>query len=253
MNAIRPVSLVTGGGRRLGRSIALALAEAGHDVVVHYHRSADAAAGTTAEAEGFGARAVAIGADLSSPPAVKQLVEAAYEALGHLDHVVSSASSLQKRKTLKVSADDWDAAMATNLRGPFLLAQAAARKMPAPAPGGPPSSITFVADGSGLWPWPDYAAHGTARAGLLYLTRSLAMELAPRVRVNAIVAGPLLVPDDMDPDGPVWRRILESVPLGRSGSADDLTSAVRFLIQSAYITGAVLPVDGGQHLSGRGG
>jgi NAD(P)-dependent dehydrogenase (short-subunit alcohol dehydrogenase family) len=139
--------------------------------------------------------------------------------------------------------------MAVNLRAPFLCTQQAARLMRrSPRPDGQSAVVVNLADLSGLVPWSGYAHHGVSRAGLLQLTQATARELAPAIRVNAVVAGPILPPPGLDGAGEPWQRILRRVPLGRAGRPDEVAQAVVFLATNAFTTGAILMVDGGEHL-----
>ncbi len=245
------VALVTGAGHRVGRSIALALAGGGADVVVHYGGSRAAAEATAAEIAALGVSAVAWPADLADPAAIAGLFERVADRFGRLDVLVNSAATFRKQPFARVTAADWDAALAVNLRAPFLCMQHAAPLMrAAPRPGGAPALVVNLADLSGVYPWRGYVQHGVSKAGLLHLTRIAARELAPDVRVNAVVPGAILPPPGVDPEGDLWREIGGAAPLARPGHPDLVASAVLFLAANDYVTGAALPVDGGEHLVG---
>jgi pteridine reductase len=234
-------ALVTGGGRRVGRALALALAEAGADVVVNYHRSAAEAADTVRDIERLGRRALALPADVADPEQVRGLVEATLAAFGRLDILVNNASRFDRAPLAEITPDDWDRVLGVNLKGPFLLAQAAADALRAAR-----GTIVNIIDLSALQPWPSYIPHAVSKAGLLHLTRCLARALAPQVRVNAIAPGTVLPPDDFDGTdnaGGVDRRALE-----RAGTPADVARALRYLVENDFVTGEVLVVDGGRML-----
>jgi len=247
------VALVTGGGKRVGRAIGLALAGEGVRLMVHYGHSAEAAGDTVAAARALGVEAEAVPADLARPEAIAGLFETVHGRFGRLDFLVNNAASFQRRAFDAISLDEWEAVMAVNLRAPFLCTQHAARLMRAvDRPPGETALVVNLADLSGVQAWRGYTHHGVSKAALLHLTRVAARELAPAVRVCAIVPGAVLPAVGFDPEGETWRRIGQGVPLGRSGAPDDVARAVVFLARSDYITGAILPVDGGAHLIGPG-
>jgi pteridine reductase len=239
------VALVTGGAIRIGRAIALALADAGADVVVNYNTSADAARMTAADIEARGRRALIYRADVSQGDQVQSLVDAAVARFGRLDVLVNSASLWRRTPWAELDEAAWDQLLDIDLKGPFLCAKAAAPHLAAHGDG----AIVNIVDLSAWVPFPNYMPHSAAKAGLLNLTYALAMELAPAVRVNAIAPGPVLPPPDYT------QKQLEATarrtPLGRWGTPEDVAQAVVFLAQAGYVTGAVLPVDGGERLGGR--
>jgi NAD(P)-dependent dehydrogenase (short-subunit alcohol dehydrogenase family) len=235
-------ALVTGGARRVGRVLAVGLARAGADVVIDYHKSADEAQDTVREIEAMGRRAIAVQADVSSQNDVSRLIDTAAARMGGLDILVNSASIFERKAVLEISAEEWDRVMAINLRGPFLMSQAAAPVMKQRGAG----VIVNIVDLSALQPWPSYAHHSVSKAGLLHLTKILARALGPAIRVNAIAPGTVLPPDGYDGDdsgGGPERRILE-----RSGTPEDVLDALLYLVRSDFITGDVMIVDGGRSL-----
>jgi pteridine reductase len=238
-------ALVTGGAVRVGKAIALALAAAGADVVINYHSSADAAIQTVAEIEVLGRRALAVKADVSQGNQVQALVDAAVKQLGRLDVLVNSASLWRRTPWAELDEAAWDQLVDIALKGPFLCARAAAPHLTAHGDG----AIVNIVDLSAIIPFRNYLPHSAAKAGLLNLTYSLAMELAPAVRVNAIAPGPVLPPPEYTEQQvqAAARRTL----IGRWGTAEDVAQAAVFLTQAPYITGVVLPVDGGERLAGR--
>lgn len=240
MDLYGKVALVTGGAVRVGKAIALALADAGADVAFSYNLSADAAAATVAEIEARGTHALAFRADQSQAEQVTALVDAAVAQLGRLDVLVNSASLWRRTPWAELDEAAWDHLLAVNLKGPFLCARAAAAHLAAHGDG----AIVNIVDLSGGVPFPNYMPHSAAKAGLWNLTQALAMELAPAVRVNAIAPGPVLPPPEYTEKqtAATARRTL----LGRWGCPEDVAQAVVFLAGAPYITGVLLPVDGGE-------
>ena len=239
------VALVTGAAKRVGRAIALELAATGHDVLVHYHSSDDlAVAATLAEIRDLGVQAQAQQADLGAPAGVERLFAGLRAHFNRLDVLVNSAALFQQRRLPEVTLDDWERTMAVNLRAPFLCTQAAARLMRAQQP--PGGVIINILDRGVDGPWRTYAHHGVSKAALWALTQVSALELAPEIRVNAVIPGPVLPPAGMSVQR--WAAVSAATPLGRSGSPDDVARAVRFLVGAEYTSGEALRVNGGEHL-----
>ncbi len=235
-------ALVTGGARRVGRALALGLAEAGAHIVVGYHASASEAQETVREIEALGRRAVAIRADMSSGDEVRTMVARAEGEMGAIDILVNSASRFDRKPVLEITEAEWDLVFAVNLRGPFLLSQAIAPGMQQRGRG----TIVNIADLSALQPWPGYAHHAVSKAGLVHLTKVLARALGPVIRVNAIAPGTVLPPDDYDGSdsaGGPERRVVSP-----AGTPQDVLAALLYLVRSDYVTGDVLVVDGGRAL-----
>jgi pteridine reductase len=160
--------------------------------------------------------------------------------MSRLDVLVNSAASMVRTPFGEVTAERWDEILALNLRAPFLLAQAAARVLPE---GG---SIINIADLAAFEAWPGYIPHGVSKSGLVYLTRALARVLAPKVRVNAVAPGTVLLPEGWEKES--GERLRETTPLGRLGSPSDVTQAVLYLLEASYVTGETIIVDGGRHI-----
>jgi pteridine reductase len=235
------VALVTGAGKRLGRAVALRLAAEGADVAVHYGKSAAEAREVVAEIEKLGRRAAAFSAELTNVPAIQKLVADVAAHFGRLDILINSAANFLQTKFGETSEASWDASLGTNLKAPFFCAQAAAPHL---AKSGRGVIINF-ADIGGLLGWREFLPHSVSKAGVILLTRILAKELAPRVRVNAIAPGTITMPGDP----PEWQRdFIRRAPLQRTGTPDDIADAVMFLIGAEFITGQVLVVDGGRTL-----
>jgi 3-oxoacyl-[acyl-carrier protein] reductase/pteridine reductase len=229
----------------VGKAIALGLAEAGADIVLNYRSSATAATETASEIVAKGRQALPVQADVAQGEQVQALVSAAISRFGRLDVLVNSASSWQRTPWPSLDEAAWDQSLAVDLKGAFLCARAAAEHLAANGDG----AIVNVVDLSAFVPFPNMLPHSVAKAGLLNMTYALAMELAPAVRVNAVAPGPVLPPPDYDESlrAATARRTL----LNRWGTPEDVAQAVVFLSRATYITGAVLPVDGGERLRGR--
>lgn len=241
---IRPVALVTGAAVRLGRAVAEHLAAGGYDLLLHHRRAPDVALGEAVLAcEAVGADVGTFQADLALAAASESLVRSALERFGRLDLLVGSASVFPRTPGMDEAAAAWDEVLAVNLRAPFLLAAAAAASL-AEAEG----SIVFLADVYAAFPRKGFLPYSVSKAGLVALTRSLALELAPRVRVNAVAPGFILPPPGgMDPAREA--ELLSRIPLGRPGTERDIAEAVAYLAAAPYVTGQVLAVDGGRTLS----
>jgi pteridine reductase len=234
------VALVTGAAKRLGRAAAVRLAEDGADVVVHYRSSQLEAQDAVKEIEKLGRRSVAIGADLSSVAETKRLVDEGARHFGRLDILVNSAANFLPASMISTTEQVWDAALDANLRAPFFCAQAAAPWLRRTQ-----GVIINFADTGGLLGWTGYIPHSVSKAGVIMLTRVLAKALAPEVRVNAIAPGTIT----MEGDPLEWEAdFVKLAPLRRTGKPEDITDAVLFLVQSKFITGQVLVVDGGRTL-----
>jgi pteridine reductase len=233
--------LVTGGARRLGRAIALGLAERGAQVAFTYHRSAGDARATAAALAAAGAGGHAIAADLADGHAARRAVQEAAVALGGLDVLVHAASGgFVPTDPLDVEPELFADALGATLTGGFFCAQAARRAM------GDAGVIVFVTDVAALEAWPLFAPHAAAKAALAQLTRSLARSFAPEVRVCAVAPGPVLLPDGSD--DAVRARQAARTALGRLGAPEDVVGAVAYLIEADYVTGEQLVVDGGHAL-----
>jgi pteridine reductase len=229
---------------RLGRALSLACAQAGMDVWIHYNCSREPAEDLAAELRAGGVRAGTVGGDLGDSDTCRHVVAAAEGGLGGLDVLVSSAANFLHAPFEETTEDMVDQALAVNLKGPFFCAQAAAPGMRARGFG----RIVMLADVAGLQPWRRFTAHSVAKAGVVMLTKALALELAPEITVNAIAPGPVLMPD-----GATQAQIARSAAqtaLGRIGSPDDVAQALLYLLRADYVTGEVLVVDGGRMVAG---
>lgn len=238
--ATAKVALVTGAGQRVGRAIAEALAADGYGIAVHYRSSAKGAEELVATIRAKGGEAEAFAADLSDPRACERLVADAYTRFDRLDLLVNSAAGMERTRLGHTTAAEFDAIVALNLRAPFLLAQAAARVMPAG------SAIVNIADHMAIEPWPNYSVHGIAKAGVIAMTRHLAAALAPDIRVNAIAPGFVLAPPGMSEARA--EGFAKDTPLQRNGSPEDVIRALRYLVSAGFVTGETLFVDGGRRV-----
>lgn len=234
------VALVTGGAVRVGKAIALGLAQAGADVVINYHTSAVEAQATIAEINAFGVRGLAIQADVSDVSQVQAMVGQIQATFGRLDILVNSSSRFQTTPVMTTTVEEWRQVLSVLLDGPFFLSQAAAPLMQAHGAG----VIINILDLSAFAPWPNFIAHSVGKSGLLALTRGLALELAPTIRVNGVAPGAVLAPPHYGPDK--LDQVAARTLLQRWGSAQDVADAVVFLARADYITGETLTVDGGE-------
>jgi pteridine reductase len=234
--------LVTGAARRVGAAIARKLHGAGASVLLHYRTSAKAAESLARELnEARAGSARILQADLLDVNQLAPLVDAATAAFGRLDILVNNASTFYPTPMGTISAHDWDDLMGTNVKAPLFLSQAAAGALRQSA-----GLIINLVDIHGSRPLKQFAVYGTAKAALAMLTRSLARELAPEVRVNGIAPGPIMWPDDA-PDTETKAKIISQTLLQRQGSPDDVARTALFLAADApYITGQILAVDGGR-------
>lgn len=242
------VALVTGASRGIGAACAVALARAGYDVAVGYAADADGAAGTAAAVEAEGRRAVTHRADVADEAQAGGLVEAAEEALGPLDAVVLNAGITRDGLAVRMSADDWNAVIDTNLSGAFYTARPALRGMLRRRAG----SIVAISSIVGLIGNPGQANYAAAKAGMIGMVRALAREAGGRgVRVNAVAPGYIATDMTAALSDEHREGLLAGTPLGRLGAPEDVAAAVAFLCSdaAAFITGAVLPVDGGLAMS----
>ena len=235
-------ALVTGGAQRIGRAIARALAADGWAVAVHHHRSRDAAAALVAEIESRGGRGVALAADLAREAEVAALVPQAVAALGPLGCLVNNAALFERDEALDVTRASWERHVEVNLRAPFVLMQEFARRLP-PAQGG---AIVNILD-ERVWNLtPHFVSYTLSKAGLWALTQTMALALAPRIRVNGIGPGPTL-PSPRQTDA-AFRRQCALMPLQRGTTPEEIAAALRFILAAPAMTGQMIALDGGQHL-----
>jgi pteridine reductase len=235
------VALVTGAGTRVGRAIALALGKAGMRVGVHYASSQKGARDTAEEIVRGGSEARTLPGDLMDPATGPRLVEHTVKVFGTIDVLVNSAAVMLRTPVGEVLVEDWDAMFALNLRAPFFLCQVAARAM---ADRG--GAIVNIADLAAFETWRAYIPHSITKSGIVQMTRGLAHALAPKIRVNAIAPGPVLLPDGWTQEQA--DKLISTTPLGRLGSPEDVAQAALYLLSADYVTGETIIVDGGRHI-----
>ena len=242
MNLTGRIALVTGGARRVGRAFSAALGHAGASVVVNYNHSADEANDLVRALSADGVHATAVQADVSVKQDIDRLVKHVSDTHGRLDILVNSASLFESAPFADITEAEWRRVLDVNLTGPFLLSQALLPLLQR----SPAANIVNIVDLSALQPWPSYAHHAVSKAGLLHLTKVMARALAPGVRVNAIAPGTVLPPDGYDGtagDGTSDRRLVAP-----AGSPDDVVKALFYLLDSDFVTGQTVVVDGGRML-----
>ncbi len=234
-------ALVTGGAMRIGRAIALALAERGANVAVHFNRSSGEARKTVKELESLGVKGLAVKGDLGRVEEIKKMIDEVARHFGSLDVLVNNAAIYEKTPLEGVTEDEWDRHLNINLKASFFAAKFAAAHMLRQGRG----KIINFADWSGIRPYADYLPYCTSKAGVISMTRGLAKSLAPRIQVNCIAPGPILLPPDFTEEE--TQKVIDATPLKRIGSPKDIAATVLFLIEgSDFITGAMINVDGGR-------
>lgn len=234
--------LVTGGAKRLGRALVLDLARHGWNIALHYHSSEKEARATAADAGTAGVKVALLKADLGHEQETAGLIDAAVKELGPLSALVNSASLFENDDWYSVTRESWDRHMETNLRAPFVLSQAFARQIPRDGTG----AIVNIIDQRVLKPTPQFLSYSLSKAGLNWLTTTLAQALAPRVRVNAVGPGPTII--NARQSQADFARQREATVLGRGAEPQDVCDAVRYLLEATSVTGQMIAVDGGQHL-----
>jgi pteridine reductase len=240
------VVLITGGAKRVGAATCRRLHAAGANLMLHYRASAGEARLLQAELNHQRKDSVAlIQADLLDVMKLNSLIDQTLQTFGKLDALVNNASSFYPTPIGEIGTADWEDLVGTNLRAPLFIAQAAA-----PALKKAQGAIVNITDIHAERPLKNYVVYSVAKAGLVGLTRSLARELAPEVRVNAVAPGPILWPDDEAFDELSRQRIISHTPLRREGTPEDIAKAVYYLLAEAtYVTGETINVDGGRHVA----
>jgi NAD(P)-dependent dehydrogenase (short-subunit alcohol dehydrogenase family) len=238
------VALVTGGAKRIGRAIALALADRGCHVAITHRTSMTEASTTVRAIRRRGVKGSAYGVDQRDGPQVRDAVQSMRSSFDRIDILINNASSFYRTPWREVSEDQWADLLATNLTGPWRFAQAVAPIMEKQRAG----KIINIVDVAAFSPWPDYLPYCVAKGGLVTLTKGLAKALAPQVQVNAVAPGPILFPPGLS--APARRQAIRRTLLRRVGDPQDIVQAILFLLEgSDYVTGVVLPVDGGRRLA----
>ncbi len=245
MNPKGKTALITGGAHRVGKAITMNLARAGANVVINYNTSSKAADAAVSEAQDLGVGALAVQADVSNRQQVEAMVTAAKEQFGAIDILVNSASLWLKTPFPTNDVTDWHRVTGILIHGSFYCANAITPIMMEQGEG----AIVNIVDLSAWEPWPNFMAHSVGKAALLALSRQLALELAPVVRVNAVAPGPVLPPPDYSPE--MVERIANKTLLKRWGTPEDISEAVLYFVRANYVTGEVIAVDGGERFGHR--
>jgi len=235
------IALVTGAGRRVGRFLALTLAQAGVHVAVHYAHSAGPAEDTAAQARNFGVRAETFQADLTRPDDVRRLWEAVCDRMGVPRILVNSAAVFLPGTLRETTLTNWERHLALNLRAPFLLTQALANTLKEG-----PGKVVNITDWRAVYPGRKHFAYTISKAALIPMTQMAALELAPRIQVNALALGAVLPPPDKDEA--YLQRLVQRTPGLRAVRLDEVGKALLFLLENDAVTGEVLFVDVGAHL-----
>jgi NAD(P)-dependent dehydrogenase (short-subunit alcohol dehydrogenase family) len=236
------VALVTGGAKRIGRSIALELAQRGADVIVSYHNSRDEAEQVVAEIVKMGRRSIAVQADVSVRAEVQKMIARVEKEFGGLDILVNNAGMFQHVPFNEITDDQWNEILATNLTSQFICAQTATPLLKKSGHG----RIINLASLGGLLAWPGYTHYCVSKAGVISLTRCMARALAPEITVNAIAPGTITFEGDA---AELEADFVRRAPLKRTGKGSDIAEAAALLAESDFITGQVIVVDGGRSIT----
>ncbi len=234
--------LVTGAAKRLGRAIALDLAAAGWNVAIHYHGSGEDAESAAVEARARGVKAATLKSDLSQEDQTATLLARAATAIGPLTALINSASLFENDDWQSASRQSWDDHIETNLRSPLVLSQAFGKQLP----DGETGNIINIVDQRVLKPTPQFLSYSLSKAGLYWLTTTLAQGMGPRIRVNAVGPGPTIRNARQSEED--FARQREATILKRGAEPADICAAIRYLLDAPAVTGQMLAVDGGQHL-----
>jgi pteridine reductase len=241
VQAAGKVALVTGAARRIGKAIALALADRGAHVVITYNSSAVEAQATLAEIEALGVQGMALQGNITRKDQVDAFVQQAIARFGRIDILVNNASNYYPTPFDTLTEAQWDDLVGTNLKGTFLVSKHVGDEMLKVGSG----KIINLADWAGFRPYKDYIPYCVAKAGVIALTKALAKTLAPHIQVNAVAPGPVMPPEEFSDSQ--RQAIIRATPLKRIGSPRDVAQTVVFLVEgSDFLTGAIIPVDGGR-------
>jgi len=237
-------ALITGAAKRLGAAMARGLHAEGANVVIHFHRSSGEAQRLCVQLNAQRANScLAVGAELLDTAALPALVASAVSHFGQLDILINNASTFYPTPLGGITPEHWDDLIGTNLKAPLFLAQAAAPYLQQRS-----GLIVNMIDIHGQRPLPQHPVYSVAKAGLASLTRALAAELAPKVRVNGVAPGAIAWPEDGQFDPAERERVIATTPLGRTGTPEDIAQAVHFLACAPFVTGQILAVDGGRSI-----
>jgi NAD(P)-dependent dehydrogenase (short-subunit alcohol dehydrogenase family) len=241
VQAAGKVALVTGAARRVGKAIALALADRGAHVVITYHTSGAEALATLQDIEARGVQGMALQGNITHSGDVDNIVRQVIERFGRLDILVNNASNYYSTPFETLTEEQWDDLVGTNLKGTFLVSKRVGDEMLKAGSG----KIINLADWAGFRPYKDYVPYCVAKAGVIALTKALAKTLAPHIQVNAVAPGPVMLPEDFSDH--LRQAVVRATPLRRLGTPGDIAQTVVFLVEgSDFITGAIIPVDGGR-------
>lgn len=235
-------AVITGGAKRIGRALTLALAGAGCNIILHYGRSRDAAEKTAQEAETLGVKVILKQADLVSSAGLATLVETESLGLSPVQILVNSAAIFSTDTLRDLTLDQWSVTFRVNLRAPIFLTQAFANALPADLSG----AVINITDWRTARPYPDHFSYSVAKGALDAFTRSAAIALAPRIRVNAIALGAMLPPPDKDQS--YLAALVATLPLQRPGGTGVIADTMLHLLRNDFVTGEILRLDGGAHL-----
>ena len=236
------VGIVTGGGVRVGRAVALGLARSGTDVFIHYNRSAGTAEETAQEVSDLGVRAEIGSVDLSDPSTARELIDLATESLGTPSILVNSASGFPADTIGDVTLEQWRRTFDLTLASPVFATQALANALPEDLDG----SVVNITDVRTQSPYREHFSYIVAKGGIDTFTRAAALQLAPRIRVNAVALGVILPPPGKDDD--YAQRLAAELPIGRAGGTAPVVAAILSLLENDFVTGEIVRVDGGGHL-----
>jgi pteridine reductase len=244
VQAAGKIALVTGAARRVGKAIALTLADRGAHVIITYHTSRVEALATLREIEARGVQGMVLQGNITRSSDVDSIVRHAIERFGRIDILVNNASNYYKTPFATLTEEQWDDLVGTNLKGTFLVSKRVGDEMLKMGVG----KIINLADWAGLRPYKDFLPYCVAKAGVIALTTGLAKALAPHIQVNAVAPGSVMLPEDASAS--LREAIIRATPLKRIGAPSDIAQTVVFLVEgSDFITGAIIPVDGGRLLA----
>jgi pteridine reductase len=241
VQAAGKIALVTGAARRVGKAIALALADRGAHVVITYHTSGVEALATLQEIEARGVQGMALQGNITCSDDVDVIVREVIKRFDRIDILVNNASNYYKTPFETLNEAQWDDLVGTNLKGTFLVSKRVGDEMLKAGLG----KIINLADWAGFRPYKDYIPYCVAKAGVIALTKALAKTLAPHIQVNAVAPGPVMLPEGFSDN--LRQAVVRATPLKRLGTPEDIARTVVFLVEgSDFITGAIIPVDGGR-------
>ena len=235
--------LITGAGARVGKALALGLAQTGHAIAVHYNTSDTGARDVVTQIEQAGGRAAMVQADLADESQVETLILQTAEALGPVTALINNASLFERDEALTVTRESWDAHLTINLRAPLVLTQALARQRP----DGTDGVVINLIDQRVWRLTPHFTSYTISKAGLWTLTKTLAQALAPHIRVNAIAPGPTLKSSRQSTE--TFQQQVDAVPLQRGPALSEFVRAAHFILETPSYTGQMIALDGGQHLA----